>query len=128
MHQSIGQRLRVQEGARADEAAQEARRKAEAELAKSNAERDEVRRFFQSVRDEVEAAVAQNRPVEFLRMPSGPPFEVGRMIPSDPAHPHYLGYVEFQQWAKHNQLQLLFKRDHDTGGERSWYLVRFQPA
>ena len=128
MHQSIGQRLRVQEGARADEAAKEARRKAEAELETNNAMRAQVHRFFQSVREEVEAAVAQNRSVEFKRMPSGEPFEVGRMIPSDPAHPHYLVYVEFATWARHNQLTLHFKRDHDMGGIQSWYLVRFQPA
>ena len=122
--QSIGQRLRVQEAARADEAEKEARRRAEAE----QAERAEVREFFQSVREEVEAAVAQNRPVEFKRMPSGEPFEVARQIPSDPAHPHYLGFVEFSEWGKHNQLTLHFKRDWDTGGTTSWYLVRYQPA
>lgn len=126
--QSIGQRLRVQEAAREDEAQKEARRRAEAELAKSNAEREEVCKFFQSVRDEVEAAVAQNRPVKFLRMPSGAPFEVGRLIPSDPAHPHYLGHVEFSTWGQKNQLKLVFKRDHDTGGMQSWQLVRYEPA
>lgn len=126
--QSIGQRLRVQEAAREDEATKAARRKAEAELAKTNAERADVRQFFQTVREEVEAAVAQNRPVEFKRLPSGAPFQIGMLNPGDPAHPYYLEFVEFSEWGKHNQLRINFKRDYDMGGMQSWYLVRYEPA
>lgn len=127
---TLGQRLKEQMDLRAEKAALNDKARTQHDRRLEERDRRRIDAFFREILEDLEDAVADDRPFHGRRVPNSEPFfdTVTAFHPVwHPSHPHHDIYKHHVSLARLNGLVWNIVHEHDGYGMEAWFTATLEP-